>query len=56
MSDDKQMIGIVNEDGQMEFIEAEPVSETFWHWVEILLVLLLWFILFAYIENTFGAK
>ena len=56
MSDDKRMIGIVNKDGQMGFIEAKPVSETVWHLAKILFVLLLWFILFAYMENTFGAR
>lgn len=47
-------IGIINDDGQYEIVQAKPVSNVIKLLPEVAGVLLIWFSLFAYLENTIG--
>ena len=47
-------VGVMNEDGQYEVVQAKPVSNVIKLIPEVAGVLLIWFSLFAYLENTIG--
>jgi hypothetical protein len=47
-------VGVMNEDGQYEVVQAKPVSNVIKLIPEVSGVLLIWFSLFAYLENTIG--
>ena len=49
-------IGIVNDDGQLEMTQAEPVSKTVKLLPEVFSFLLFFFVTFALLENYLGAK
>ena len=47
-------VGVMNADGQYEVVQAKPVSNVVKLIPEVAGVMLLWFCLFAYLENTIG--
>ena len=54
LNSSEYFIGVLNEDGQYEVVQAKPVGEVIKLFPEVLAVLLGWFALFAYLENTIG--
>lgn len=47
-------VGVMNEDGQYEVVQAKPVGEVVRLFPQVMAVMLIWFALFAYLENTIG--
>jgi hypothetical protein len=47
-------VGVLNKDGQYEIVKAKPVGEVVKLFPEVGCVMLIWFLLFAYMENTIG--
>lgn len=48
-------LGVVNKDGQLEFIQAKPVGKTVKRLPEVLAVMVFLFWLFAVMETNIGA-